>query len=144
MKWTIIKSQEDVDCMNEMFGEFHDCCLKEVSFSTGGYVADNLSMNVFSFPVARFLFQRQMRNPSVIEVEFKDIIQINIKPVEKDQGVDIIGTHLYLEEGIFFWSEKDYEFHDSDKDKYTWIAARFVRWRERDDLLGGKMVYMID
>ena len=144
MKWTIIKSQEDVDCMNEMFGEFHDCCLKEVCFSTGGYVSGDLSMNVISLPIARFLFQRQMRNPSVIEVEFKDIIQINIKPVEKDQGVDIIGTHLYLEEGIFFWSEKDYEFHDSDKDKYTWIAARFVQWRERDDLLGGKMVYMID
>lgn len=142
MVWKTVRSQKDVDCINEMFGEFHDCCLKEVCFSTGGYVSDDLSMNVISLPIARFLFQRQMRNPSVIEMEFREIIQINIKPVEKNQGVDIIGAHLYLQNGIFFWSEKDYEFHDSNKDTYTWIAARFTQWRERDDLLGKNMVYM--
>lgn len=144
MKWRIVKSQEDVERMNETFGEFHDCCLKEVSFSTGGYVSDNFTMNVISLPAARFLFQRQIKNPSVIEVEFKDVKQINIKPAEKDQGVDIIATHLYLKNGIFFWSEKDYEFHESGKDAYTWIAAQFVQWRERDDLLGSKMVYVSD
>lgn len=144
MVWKRVRSQEDVDCMNETFGEFHDCCLKEVSFSTGGYVSEDLSMNVIGFPTARFLFQRQMRNPSVIEIEFRDIIQINIKPVEKNQGVDIIGAHLYLQDDIFFWSEKDYEFHDGNKDTYTWIAARFTQWRERDDLLGSQMVYMPD
>ena len=81
MVWKRVRSQEDVDCMNETFGEFHDCCLKEVS---------------------------------------------------------------YLQDDIFFWSEKDYEFHDGNKDTYTWIAARFTQWRERDDLLGSQMVYMPD
>lgn len=101
-------------------------------------------MNVTSFPVARFLFRRQMINPSVIEMEFKKIMQINIKPVEKDQGVNILDTHLYLKDGVFFGSEKDYEFHDKNKNAYTWIAARSVKWRKRDDLLGNKMVYMPD
>lgn len=90
------------------------------------------------------MFRRQMINPSVIEMEFKKIMQINIKPVEKDQGVDILSTHLYLQDGVFFGSEKDYEFHDKNKNAYTWIAARSVKWRKRDDLLGNKMVYMSD
>lgn len=62
--------------------------------------SQDLSMNVTSFPEARFLFQRQMINPSVIEIEFREIMQINIKPVEKDQGVDILSTHLYLQDGV--------------------------------------------
>ncbi len=144
MKWNRVTSQEDVNYLNEVFGNFHDSCLKEICFSTGGYVSDNLSMNVISLPIARFLFQRQMKNPSVIEMEFKEIIQINIKPVEKDYGVDIISTHLYLKNGIFFWSENDYEFHENDKDMYTWIAARFVQWRVRNEFLGSKMIYMLD
>lgn len=144
MKWNLVKTQEDVNNLNEIFGNFHDSCLKEICFSTGGYVSDNLAMNVISMPVARLLFQRQWEKPAVIELEFREVIQINIKPVEKDQGVDIISTHLYLKDNIFFWSERDYEYHESKKDMNTWIAAKFVQWRERDDLLGSKMVYMND
>lgn len=36
------------------------------------------------------------------------------------------------------------EFHDKNKNAYTWIAARAVQWRERDDLLGNRMAYMPD
>lgn len=85
-----------------------------------------------------------MNNPSVIELEFQDVIQINIKPVENNQSVDIISTHLYLKDNIFFWSERDYEFDENDKDVRTWIAAKFVQWRVRDEKLGDKMVYMLD
>lgn len=144
MKWNIIKNQEDVSFLNDIFGNFHDSCLKEVCFSTGGFVAENYAMNVLGLPIARFLFQRQAQNPAVIELEFSEVIQINIKPVEKNQGVDIISTQLYLKDGIFFWSEKDYEFYENDKDMNTWIAARAVKWRERGEALGNNMVYMVN
>lgn len=144
IEWNIIKTQEDVDLLNDIFGNFHDCCLKEICFTTGGFVAENYAMNVLSSPVARFLLQRQIKSPAVIELEFNKVIQINIKPVDTNQGVDIICTHLYLKDEIFFWSERDYEYNEKNKDKNTWIAASAVKWRQRDDLLGERMVYMVD
>lgn len=144
MLWNEIVTQEDVKAFNDNFGIFHDACLKEMCFSSGGWVSDDLRMSVLSNPVARFLFQRQFRNPSAIEVEFSDIIQINIRPVPSDNGVDLRETHLYLDNGIFFWSERDYEFLEEGKDKCTWIAAKVVKWRERDDTLGEQKIYMKD
>lgn len=144
MNWNIIKTQEDVEFLNDLFGNFHDCCLKETCFTTGGFVSKNYAMNVLSTPVARFLLQRQIEKPAVIELEFSEVIQINIKPVDINQGVDIICTHLYLKNGLFFWSEKDYEYHEKNKDMSTWIVARAVKWRQRDDLLGEKLVYMVN
>lgn len=143
MSWNSIKNQQDVDELNGIFDNFHDSCLKEMCFSTGGFVTRELAMNVIGSPIARFLFQRQANEKTVIELEFKDVLQINIKPVGSNQGVDIISTHLYFEDGIFFWSEKDYEFHEK-KETTTWIAAKSVQWREREDALGEKMVYMTD
>lgn len=58
MNWNVVRTQEDVTVLNEIYGNFHDCCLKEVCFSTGGYVTENFAMNVLGLPIARFLFQR--------------------------------------------------------------------------------------
>lgn len=110
MLWNEIITQEDVKNFNEIIGNFHDSCLKEMCFSSGGYVSTDLKMNVLSNPIARFLFQRQSKNPSSIEVEFSNIIQINIKPVSENDGVDIINTHLYLEDKIFFGVKKIINF----------------------------------
>ena len=144
MLWNEIITQEDVKTFNNIFGEFHDSCLKEMCFSSGGYVSADLRMAVQSNPIARFLFQRQWEDPAVIEVEFSNIVQINIKPASQNNGVDIIRTHLYLEDEMFFWSEKDYQFWRKDKDRCTWIASKAVKWRVRDELLGEEKVYMKD
>lgn len=144
MEWNCVRTQADVNRLNELFGNFHDSCLKELCFSTGGFVSETGAMNVVGCPVARLLFQRQENKPSVIELEFANVVQINIKPVDENQGVDIICAHLYFEDGIFFWSEKDYEYHEKGKDGSTWIAAKAVRWRVRESALGSEMVYMGD
>ena len=125
MLWNEIITQEDVKTFNNIFGEFHDSCLKEMCFSSGGYVSADLGM-------------------AVTEVEFSNIVQINIKPASQNNGVDIIRTHLYLEDEMFFWSEKDYQFWRKDKDRCTWIASKAVKWRVRDELLGEEKVYMKD
>lgn len=144
MSWRIIKSKDDVDYLNDIFDNFHDSYLKEMCFSSGSYIQKDLSMYENNKPVARFLFQRLWENPSVIEIEFRNIIQINIKPEGENQFTDIMITHLYLDNNIFFWSTRDYEINDDRKDNHTWIAAKFVQWRVCDELLGGNMVYMKD
>lgn len=144
MDWIEVNSKEDVDYLNDIFGNFHDSCLKEICFSSGGYVQEDLSMHALGQPIARFLFQRQWENPSAIEIEFRDVIQINIKPEGENEFVDIMIEHLYLYDNIFFWSARDYEIHEADKDCHTWISAKSVYWRIRDDFLGNKKIYMQD
>lgn len=144
MLWNNIKSKEDLDNLNNLFGNFHDSCLKEMCFSTGGYVENDLSIYAYSNPIARFLFQRQWKEPSVIEIEFSNVLQINIKPEGENNFIDIINAHIYLSDGIFFWSAKDYEMKEEGKDEYTWIEAKNVCWRVRDELIGKDMVYMKD
>ncbi|AOY76024.1 hypothetical protein [Clostridium formicaceticum] len=144
MSWKVIESKSDVDYLNDIFGNFHDSYLKEMCFSSGSYIREDLSMYECNSPVARFLFQRQWENPAVIEIEFRDVIQINIKPEEKDQFTDIVTAHLYFDNNVFFWSTRDYEIHEDGKDNHTWIAAKFVQWRVRDEFLGSGMVYMKD
>lgn len=36
MLWNEIITQEDVKNFNDLFGGFHDSCLKEMCFSSGG------------------------------------------------------------------------------------------------------------
>lgn len=144
MCWQIIKSQADVDYLNDAFDNFHDSYLKELCFSSGSYINLDRSMNENNEPIARFLFQRQWENPSVIEIEFKDVIQLNVKPEDKDEFTYISIAHLYLHNDTFFWSARDYEIHEDGKDAYTWVAAKQARWRVRDELMGSKKVYMKD
>lgn len=144
MSWNNIKSQTDVEHVNNLYDNFHDSYLKELCYSSGSYVNTDHSMNERNEPVARLLFQRRWENPSVIELEFSDVIQINIKPEKKNEFTYINTTHLYLYNGIFFWSAGDYEIHENGKDAHTWIAAMQVKWRIRDDLLGNDKIYMRD
>jgi hypothetical protein len=144
MPWNEIKNQIEVDSFNECFGYFHDSCLKELWFSTGGYVNKDYRMNPISNPIARLIFQRQSEQLSIIEIEFKDVIQINVRPVPINYGVDIIQTHMYFENGVFFLSDKDYEYSENGKDKSTWIAAKKVRWRKIDNGLGKNNYYIVD
>jgi hypothetical protein len=144
MSWNIIKSQADVNFLNDVFDNFHDSYLKELCFVSGSYIGEDRSMNEHNEPMARFLFQRQWENPSVIEIEFSDVIQINIKPEGKDEFTYISIARLYFHNNIFFWSARDYEIHEDGKDAYTWVAAKQVKWRVRDELLGNKKIYMPD
>lgn len=144
MPWNEIKNQIDVDNFNENFGYFHDSCLKELWFSTGGYVNEECRMNPISNPIARLIFQRQSKKLSIIEMEFKDVLQINVKPAPVNHGVDIIQTHLYYENGVFFLSDKDYEYSENEKDKSTWIAAQTVRWKKIENGLGKDNYYSVD
>lgn len=142
MSWKEIKVKKDVEELNNIFGNFHDAYLKEVCFSSGSYVNNDLSMHEVNNPIARFLFQRAWKNPAAIEIQFEDVIQINIKPGNKNEFSDIIVAHLYFEDGIYFWSAKDYEYIEEGKDDYTWIAAKKVKWRICDEYLGKKIIYM--
>lgn len=144
MNWIKINSQKDVDYLNDIFDNFHDSFLKEVSISLGSYVDRDSVMHENNKPIARFLFQRHWDNPPVIEIEFGEVMQINIKPASKNEFTYIMESKVYYEKDVFFLSTNDYEYYEDGKNDYTWIAAKEVKWRVRDDLLGGENVYFPD
>lgn len=134
--WNELITKKDVVLFNQELSFFHDSCLKELCFSTGGFVDEDLSMNVLSNPIARLVFQRQYKDISAFEMEFRDVIKINIQPVSENEGVDIIQTKLYYDGDVFFWSENDYEYSECDSCRRIWIAARKVRWKSLDNSMG--------
>lgn len=140
-EWKIINSKEEADELSDLYCNFHDGCLKEIWFSSGAHLKRNFTISAISNPIARFLIQRPWPNPRVIEIEFTEIVQINIKPEGDDVFIEILDTRLYFEDGIFFWSVQGYQINDEDKDKYTWIAAKKVRWRVVEELIGEETVY---
>jgi len=148
MNWNVINNEKDLDEFNYDYGNFHDSVIKEISFSSGGYVDEKLILNLTNNPVARFIFQSECAATqySVVEIEFSNIIQINIKPQEENYGgcFWIKDAEIYLDNGIFYFNEADCAIQDSDKDDFTWISAKNVKWRMREDLLGHAPIYMKD
>jgi hypothetical protein len=63
---------------------------------------------------------------------------------ERDEFTYISIARLYLHNGIFFWNAKDYEINENGKDSSTWVAAKQVRWRVKDECLGAVNIYMKD
>ena len=153
MCWTTIKSQEDANHLNDIFWAFHDSVLKEICFDVGycvekdlnfklkdiPFYQSDLNMKYADVPISRFLFQRIYKDPSVIEMEFRDVIHINIQP--KDISC-ILQARLYFQNGIFYWSSFDCPYDHPEKNVHTWITAKEVSWRVRDDLIGDKKIYV--
>ena len=58
--WNRIQNQAEADAFLERIGNFHDSCIKELSYVSGAYVDDDLSMHpVNEQRVLRLILQRQ-------------------------------------------------------------------------------------
>lgn len=143
MEWQEILNQDDIDNFMNKFGHFHDGCIKEVHYVSGAYVGKDLSMMPINDKrILRVIFQRQWKNPSVIEVEFLGLIQFNLKPVDDTYTCEMFGTFMKYINEVFYWADDSgWDMESEDKNEYTWIAAKNVRWRENDDYLGDMVIY---
>ena len=61
MEWNNIKTKDDIYKLMNVFGNFHDSCIKEIHYVSGAYVNENLEMN----PINKrrnvtVVFQRQL------------------------------------------------------------------------------------
>lgn len=75
MEWVEIKGNDDIKGLLELFGYFHDSCLKELMMWTDSYVDHNRSMSVGLGldTKMQMLFHRQFNNPSAIEILFEQV-----------------------------------------------------------------------
>ncbi|WP_339792026.1 hypothetical protein [uncultured Imperialibacter sp.] len=132
--WDEIKDEVDIENFLHLYGHFHDSCLRDAYIQTRESVAADLTMTFDGNWTAVLLFQRQYRNPTVIEMKFDNLSQFNFKAADPDYNSLIFDVTFNKTEGIFYWaSEGGWTLGDNS---ITWISSSRVFWRERPALIG--------
>jgi len=142
MDWIEVKDNKDIKNLLNIFGRFHDSCIKELYMWNESYVDGNLTMGMSpELPNVRILFQRQYRDPSAIELLFEGVTQFHIVPGQNYDTV-ILRANLILHEGLFYWTD-DVNFEPED---YTlginnWISTKSLKWRDASSWMGKQNRY---
>lgn len=132
MEWKGLKTQKDIDELMEVYGGFHDGCLKELNYVSGSYVHDDLSMSPFNSKRAiSIIFQRQYNNPRTIEMIFEKVIKLNLVPTDEDYDSIIFDAFLGFRDGKIYWADWEGFDINSPNENFdcTWITALNAKWR---------------
>ena len=135
MDWKEIKTQADADALMEVFGGFHDSCIREAHLWTGYWVSHELAMRCAAGldNNLRLLIQRQFNDPPTIELFFEHLTRFNLVPVPEDYDSIISAATLLVRGGTIFWSpEDDWRPERPNLDEFTWVSAKKLRWRGVD------------
>ena len=131
--WSQVATQADADALMDLFGGFHDGCIREAHLWTDHWVAPDLSMSCPGHldNRIRFLVQRQFRNPSAIELLFEEVTRFNLVPSPENYDSIIFSATLLMQGQVIFWSpDGNWRPDDPQRDDSTWISARKLYWRE--------------
>ena len=141
--WNEITTQSGLEDFMNLFGFFHDSCIKEFKYISGAYVNENLSMYPTNDKrILRMLFQRKIRNPAVIEMEFVGLNRLNLYPVDEAFTCEISEATMVLNNGRIDWYDCD-KLSENELIAYrgTVISSAKAAWRIADDLIGHKVIY---
>ena len=146
MKWIELKDIDDIKGFLEIFGYFHDSCLRELLMWTDSYVDNDLSMKVglgFDTKV-RMFFQRQSNAPSAIELLFEGVTNFHLKPSPENYDSIIYDANILLKDGTFYWADSVEWTPNHNDEEVTWISAKKVKWREVSHWMGEERRYKTD
>jgi hypothetical protein len=134
----------------QLFGGFHDSCIREIHVATGHYVEENLAMTCGGPTTVHLLVQRQRANPSALELRFEEVGELRISPPQDGYVAIIFEAFFALLGNTFYWAE-DARWtpeaktpNDAGPKDVTWIAARRVWWRDASEWMGGELRYYVD
>lgn len=143
VEWNHVNSQADADALMELFGRFHDACVREAHLWTDHWVSTDLSMSCPGHldNHIRFLVQRQFTNPAAIELLFEEVTRFNLAPTPDNYDTIILKATLLVRGDMVFWStQPDWSPDSATRDESTWISAKRLAWREVD-WLGEELHY---
>lgn len=144
--WNIVSTNEDITQFMERMCNFHDSCIKEISYLSGAYVSDNLSMYPLnSHRILRVVIQRQCKNDSMIEMVFHGLKCLKLFPVDENYTCEILDSTMVMKNGNIYWCECD-DLSESELDNYngTFICASTLKWRSIENRMGEKEFYHSD
>ena len=141
--WEIIHTNIEILKFMESVCYFHDSCIKEISYISGAYVDENLSMHPLNNRrVLRVVIQRQSETNSMIEMEFQGLKRLTLFPVNESYTCEISDATMILKGGNIYWCDCG-NVSESDLDDYagTLICASGFRWRSIENHMGEKEFY---
>ena len=141
--WNEISTEQELNEFLDLFGGFHDCCLKELRYISGAYVESNLSM----YPVNELrnlyiIFQRQNKNDTVIEMEFSGLVKLNLHPNDENYTCEILDTSMFFEDGLVYWGDSNWFEVKREQYDGTWLCAKKAKWRIASKYIGNDNVYV--
>jgi hypothetical protein len=128
--WMPLGTQADLDKLLELFGGFHDGCIREAHVWTETYVHPNLSMTCPGHldNRVRLFVQRQFEAPSAIELLFEQVTTFHLLPSPDNYDSIIFGATMVHENDLSYWADSEgWSPAAPDRDKSTWIAAKKYR-----------------
>ena len=144
--WNKIVTNDDILQFMEEVCYFHDSCIKEISYLSGAYVNDNLSMYpINNRRVLRVAIQRQYERNSMIEMEFHGLKILKLVPLDEDYTCEILDSTMLIKDGNLYWCDCG-NLSESDLDDYegALICASKLRWRSIENHMGEKEFYHSD
>lgn len=138
--WNEIINNNDLQKFMEKVDFFHDSCIKELKYVSGAYVNEDLSMYpVNSRRVLNVIIQRQFKDLSVIELEFKGLKYLKLFPINEEYTCEIIDSTMIMKDNLIYWCDCG-NLSVSDLSSYngTLICASKFRWRSIDNCIGQK------
>lgn len=130
MIWNEINNEQELNNFLELYGGFHDCCLKELRYVSGAYVNSNLGMHPVNDQRKLYVvFQRQHKAVTTIELEFSGLIRLNLVPNDESYTCEILDASMFFENGNIFWGDSNWFEEQRDQYDGTWLCAQQLKWR---------------
>lgn len=133
-KWSVIRTQEDIDLLMNEFWGFHDFLIKEVRFILGVNSNGRLS----HVQNNRCELSAILQCSQTIELLFEDFETANLATGGFDSEAIIWGAYITFEDNKIVWFNSKY-FRDSYIEMYnvpdiTWVRTRSLKWRVLDEI----------
>lgn len=122
MEWKKIMTESDINEFMNLFDNFHDSCIKEISYSSGTYVDDDFSMIMNVEPTAKIVIQRQSEFMTSIEFLLEGVTKLHINN-DLHATLEIFKAKFFKKNDLFYWFEND------DDENSTNFVCETIRWR---------------
>lgn len=137
-----INDEEQLQGFLELIDYFHDSCIKEMHYISGGFVGDDLCVHPFDdIRTLSVIFQRQYKPNSVIELVFEDLVSLNLIPRKKDYDCIILDSILEKVNGFYIWDEWGDTQSIPVDDPGIRIVAKKLKWRALNNGLNEDIIF---
>lgn len=148
--WREIKTQADIDALDQEVCGFHDSCIVGIEYKTGTFVSKDRSMHMGWQPedYTLLLSLDTQLSGDVVELLFSGVRRVHIAGLERNYDATILSGYLAFNKGVLpddprrliIWS--DYDWFEPSKmgenatagagNAITYIIAEGLKWRWRE------------
>ena len=142
--WYEISSVREINDFMKKINSFHDCCIKELKYSSGAYVNDRYEMYpVNDKQILNVVFQCQSEGNGMFEMEFQGLKYLKLLPLDETYTCEILDATMFMQNKLIYWCDCG-GLSEADLDDYmgTVLCAEKLRWRPIINHMGSGELYI--